>query len=165
MRPKSEASTASSDTLIDSDSCWGHSSRQHMARPLPPWGLLPPLAWESLWWLSCWNQWDRFTIFSFFFFFSVTESFWSSGNVMFVWMFGVWLNVSVNKSFSYTVGTKLKYKLGIVMGGRSLVHNCGLNRSIGYFMEPLLVLGLFSKKPITIRLKGVLSYDISQCFN
>ncbi|POO01388.1 RNA 3'-terminal phosphate cyclase type [Trema orientale] len=52
-------------------------------------------------------------------------------------------------------GTKLKYKPGIVMGGKSLVHDCGVSRSIGYFMEPLLLLGLFSKKPLTIRLKGI----------
>uniref|UniRef100_A0A6P3ZF88 probable RNA 3'-terminal phosphate cyclase-like protein n=1 Tax=Ziziphus jujuba TaxID=326968 RepID=A0A6P3ZF88_ZIZJJ len=52
-------------------------------------------------------------------------------------------------------GTKLKYKPGIVMGGRNLVHDCGVSRSIGYFLEPLLVLGLFAKKPITITLKGI----------
>ncbi|XP_024017516.1 probable RNA 3'-terminal phosphate cyclase-like protein [Morus notabilis] len=52
-------------------------------------------------------------------------------------------------------GTKLKYKPGIVMGGKNLVHDCGLSRSIGYFMEPLLLLGLFAKKPLTIRLKGI----------
>ncbi|XP_010533931.1 PREDICTED: probable RNA 3'-terminal phosphate cyclase-like protein [Tarenaya hassleriana] len=52
-------------------------------------------------------------------------------------------------------GTKLKYKPGIIMGGKNLVHHCGLNRSIGYFLEPLLVLGLFGKKPLSIRLKGI----------
>ncbi|CAA2967049.1 probable RNA 3'-terminal phosphate cyclase-like protein [Olea europaea var. sylvestris] len=52
-------------------------------------------------------------------------------------------------------GTKLKYKPGIVMGGRNLVHDCGVSRSIGYFLEPLIVLGLFGKKPLTIRLKGI----------
>ncbi|KAI5667116.1 hypothetical protein M9H77_16969 [Catharanthus roseus] len=52
-------------------------------------------------------------------------------------------------------GTKLKYKPGIVMGGKHLVHDCGVNRSIGYFLEPLIVLGLFGKKPLTIRLKGI----------
>ena len=51
-------------------------------------------------------------------------------------------------------GTKLKYKPGIVMGGKNLVHDCGVSRSIGYFLEPLLVLGLFGKKPLTIKLKG-----------
>jgi RNA 3'-terminal phosphate cyclase-like protein len=51
-------------------------------------------------------------------------------------------------------GTKLKYKPGIVMGGRHLVHDCGVIRSIGYFLEPLILLGLFAKKPLTIRLKG-----------
>ncbi|KAF3433779.1 hypothetical protein FNV43_RR24882 [Rhamnella rubrinervis] len=52
-------------------------------------------------------------------------------------------------------GTKLKYKPGIVMGGRNLVHDCGISRSIGYFLEPLLLLGLFAKKPLSIRLKGI----------
>ncbi|KAG6396020.1 hypothetical protein SASPL_142158 [Salvia splendens] len=52
-------------------------------------------------------------------------------------------------------GTKFKYKPGIVMGGRHLVHDCGTLRSIGYFLEPLIVLGLFGKKPLTIKLKGI----------
>lgn len=52
-------------------------------------------------------------------------------------------------------GTKFKYKPGILMGGRGLEHDCGISRSIGYFLEPLLVLGLFGKKPLTIRLKGI----------
>lgn len=51
-------------------------------------------------------------------------------------------------------GTKLKYKPGIIMGGKHLTHDCGVSRSIGYFLEPLLLLGLFGKKPLTIRLKG-----------
>lgn len=53
------------------------------------------------------------------------------------------------------LGTKLKYKPGIVMGGRNLVHDCGVSRSIGYFLEPLLLLGLFAKKPLSIRLQGM----------
>ncbi|OVA19102.1 RNA 3'-terminal phosphate cyclase [Macleaya cordata] len=51
--------------------------------------------------------------------------------------------------------TKLKYKPGVLMGGRYHVHDCGLSRSIGYFLEPLIVLGLFGKKPLSIRLKGI----------
>ncbi|CAH9061419.1 unnamed protein product [Cuscuta epithymum] len=52
-------------------------------------------------------------------------------------------------------GTKLRYRPGIVMGGKNLTHDCGVSRSIGYFMEPLIVLGLFGKKPLCIRLKGI----------
>ncbi|KAI8541608.1 hypothetical protein RHMOL_Rhmol08G0075200 [Rhododendron molle] len=52
-------------------------------------------------------------------------------------------------------GTKLKYKPGVLMGGKHLVHDCGASRSIGYFLEPLVVLGLFGKKPLSIRLKGI----------
>ncbi|CAL5407202.1 unnamed protein product [Camellia sinensis] len=39
-------------------------------------------------------------------------------------------------------GTKLKYEPGIVNGGKHLVHDSGVSRSIGYFLEPLIVLGL-----------------------
>ncbi|KAG2314357.1 hypothetical protein Bca4012_065027 [Brassica carinata] len=52
-------------------------------------------------------------------------------------------------------GTRLKYKPGIIMGGKNLVHSCALTRSMGYYLEPLLVLGLFGKKPLSIKLKGV----------
>ncbi|XP_039146654.1 probable RNA 3'-terminal phosphate cyclase-like protein [Dioscorea cayenensis subsp. rotundata] len=52
-------------------------------------------------------------------------------------------------------GTKLRFKPGVVMGGKHLVHDCGLSRSIGYFLEPLIVLGIFGKKPLSMRLKGI----------
>ncbi|XP_078436169.1 RNA cyclase family protein [Wolffia australiana] len=52
-------------------------------------------------------------------------------------------------------GTKVKYKPGVVIGGKHFVHDCGLSRSIGYFLEPLILLGLFGKKPLSIRLKGI----------
>lgn len=45
------------------------------------------------------------------------------------------------------------------MGGRKHLHDCGLSRSIGYFLEPLILLGLFGKKPLTIRLRGMLHVD------
>ncbi|KDP27601.1 hypothetical protein JCGZ_19606 [Jatropha curcas] len=60
-------------------------------------------------------------------------------------------------------GTKFKYKPGIVMGGKHLVHDCGLSRSIGYFLEPLIVLGLFSKKSLVIRLKGITNDSKDPC--
>ncbi|KAK7255787.1 hypothetical protein RIF29_29207 [Crotalaria pallida] len=53
-------------------------------------------------------------------------------------------------------GTKVKYKPGIIIGGtQHRPHDCGLSRSISYFLEPLIVLGLFAKKPLTITLKGI----------
>ncbi|KAJ7012281.1 RNA 3'-terminal phosphate cyclase-like protein [Populus alba x Populus x berolinensis] len=57
-------------------------------------------------------------------------------------------------------GTMVQYKPGILMGGRHLVHDCGEIRAIGYFLEPLLVLGLFSKNPLSIRLKEGLELKI-----
>ncbi|XP_021279316.1 probable RNA 3'-terminal phosphate cyclase-like protein [Herrania umbratica] len=52
-------------------------------------------------------------------------------------------------------GTKLKYKPGIIVGGSNLVHDCGVSRAIGYFLEPLILLGLFARKPLFIILKGI----------
>ncbi|KAJ0231915.1 RNA 3'-terminal phosphate cyclase [Hirschfeldia incana] len=52
-------------------------------------------------------------------------------------------------------GTRLKYKPGIIMGRKNLVHSCALTRSMGYYLETLLVLGLFGKKPLSITLKRV----------
>ncbi|BAF13725.1 probable RNA 3'-terminal phosphate cyclase-like protein [Oryza sativa Japonica Group] len=52
-------------------------------------------------------------------------------------------------------GTKLRYKPGVIVGGRDLEHDCGVHRGIGYFLEPLILLGLFARAPISIRLKGI----------
>ncbi|KEH21103.1 RNA 3-terminal phosphate cyclase-like protein, putative [Medicago truncatula] len=56
----------------------------------------------------------------------------------------------------YETGTKLKYKPGTIMGGRvNHPFQCDVSRSIGYYLEPLIVLCLFAKEPLNIRLKGI----------
>lgn len=52
-------------------------------------------------------------------------------------------------------GTSLRYRPGLVTGGAHLQHDCGTSRSMGYFLEPLVYLGLFGKKPISIVLTGI----------
>ncbi|RZC71284.1 hypothetical protein C5167_034457 [Papaver somniferum] len=54
-------------------------------------------------------------------------------------------------------GTKLKYTPGVIICGKRYDDgfDCGLSRSIGYFLEPLVVLGLFGKKSLEIKLKGI----------
>ncbi|KAI3971270.1 hypothetical protein MKW92_007145 [Papaver armeniacum] len=54
-------------------------------------------------------------------------------------------------------GTKLKYTPGVIICGNRYDDgfDCGLSRSIGYFLEPLIVLGLFGKKSLEIKLKGI----------
>ncbi|KDN35149.1 hypothetical protein RSAG8_11837, partial [Rhizoctonia solani AG-8 WAC10335] len=56
---------------------------------------------------------------------------------------------------SYT-GTSVLVKPGIISGG-SITHECPLSRSIGYFLEPLVVIAPFSKKPLNLTLKGITS--------
>uniref|UniRef100_A0A453MD65 RNA 3'-terminal phosphate cyclase domain-containing protein n=1 Tax=Aegilops tauschii subsp. strangulata TaxID=200361 RepID=A0A453MD65_AEGTS len=51
--------------------------------------------------------------------------------------------------------TKVGYKPGVIVGGKGLEHDCGVHRGIGYFIEPLLLLGLFARSPLSVRLKGI----------
>lgn len=53
------------------------------------------------------------------------------------------------------LGTRLRYKPGVIVCGGGLVHDCGTSRGIGYFLEPLILLALFAKKNLQIVLRGV----------
>ncbi|ORX45290.1 RNA 3'-terminal phosphate cyclase [Hesseltinella vesiculosa] len=54
---------------------------------------------------------------------------------------------------SYT-GTSIMYKPGAIQGGR-IEHDCGTDRSISYFLEPMLALAPFSKLPFVLTLQGI----------
>eukprot|EP00892_Ulva_mutabilis_P007122 jgi/Ulvmu1/4782/UM020_0067.1 len=51
-------------------------------------------------------------------------------------------------------GTELRFRPGVVVGGSDFAHDCGKERSIGYFLEPLCLLCLFSKQSLDITLEG-----------
>jgi len=55
-------------------------------------------------------------------------------------------------------GTQLRYKPGVIVGG---VHafDCGLDRSIGYYLEGLVCLAPFAKKPFHLTLTGITNDD------
>jgi len=55
-----------------------------------------------------------------------------------------------------TTGTVVTYRPGILEGG-PFEHQCALTRGIGYFLEALLVLAPFSKKPVRATLRGITS--------
>lgn len=52
------------------------------------------------------------------------------------------------------IGTSVLYHPGLLAGG-VLEHDCSRQRSIGYFLEPLMMLAPFAKKPIKITLRGL----------
>ncbi|KAF8581498.1 18S rRNA biogenesis protein [Ramaria rubella] len=54
---------------------------------------------------------------------------------------------------SYT-GTSVLLKPGVIAGG-PVTHECPLSRSLGYFMEPIIMLAPFAKRPLQLTLKGV----------
>ncbi|EIE87662.1 RNA 3'-terminal phosphate cyclase [Rhizopus delemar RA 99-880] len=54
---------------------------------------------------------------------------------------------------SYT-GTSVLYRPGAIEGGR-IQHDCGTDRSISYYLEPMIALAPFSKKPFVLILEGI----------
>jgi len=53
-------------------------------------------------------------------------------------------------------GTAVYYQPGMLTGG-SIQHDCNLQRAIGYYLEALLCLAAFTKKPISATLRGITS--------
>ena len=51
-------------------------------------------------------------------------------------------------------GTVLRFLPGMVMGGKHK-HDCGTERSIGYFLEGIVPLIVFGKQPTTLDLTGI----------
>ncbi|CAG0878705.1 unnamed protein product [Darwinula stevensoni] len=51
-------------------------------------------------------------------------------------------------------GTVLNFDPGLITGG-NIQHDCNVQRSIGYYLEALVVLGPFSKKSLRVTLRGV----------
>ncbi|KAF8798189.1 18S rRNA biogenesis protein [Phlegmacium glaucopus] len=59
-------------------------------------------------------------------------------------------------------GTAILLRPGIILGG-TLQHDCPTSRSIGYFLEAIVKLAPFAKKPIHLTLKGITTdeHDLS----
>ncbi|KAK2179271.1 hypothetical protein NP493_500g00016 [Ridgeia piscesae] len=53
-------------------------------------------------------------------------------------------------------GTAVYYQPGMLTGG-SIQHDCNIQRAIGYYLEALLCLAAFTKKPISATLRGITS--------
>lgn len=75
----------------------------------------------------------------------------SLSEFLFLFLLYVFLLQCIDISFT---GTTVKFTPGLLLGGK-LQHNCNILRSIGYYLEPLLILAPFCKKPLQITLKGI----------
>jgi RNA 3'-terminal phosphate cyclase-like protein len=53
------------------------------------------------------------------------------------------------------IGTALKFRPGVLMGGTDIEHDCGTMRSIGWFIEGLIPLAIFCKSRVEIKFTGV----------
>ncbi|XP_011632550.1 RNA 3'-terminal phosphate cyclase-like protein [Pogonomyrmex barbatus] len=56
-------------------------------------------------------------------------------------------------------GTAVYYNPGLLRGGE-LEHDCSLQRGIGYYLEPIMILAPFCKERIDLKLKGVTNNTI-----
>lgn len=54
----------------------------------------------------------------------------------------------------YYIGTSIYYKPGFIVGGK-VQHDCGKERSIGYFLEVLACLAPLGKEPLKATLTGI----------
>lgn len=61
-------------------------------------------------------------------------------------------------------GTSLYYQPGLLSGG-TIEHECCKLRGLGYYLEVLMGLGPFCKKPLSIVLRGVTNNEVSVRFN
>lgn len=59
-------------------------------------------------------------------------------------------NVEINET-----GTSLRFKPGVLTGGMDLVHNCGVGRSIGWFIEGILPIAMFCKSQVQLTFHGI----------
>ena len=55
-------------------------------------------------------------------------------------------------------GTAILLKPGIISGG-PLSHDCPLSRSIGYYLEPVIMLAPFAKNPLRLTIRGITTDD------
>jgi RNA 3'-terminal phosphate cyclase-like protein len=60
--------------------------------------------------------------------------------------------------YSVRLGTSVLLKPGVISGGK-VVHDCPLSRSVGYFLEPIILLAPFCKKPLHLIIKGITTDD------
>lgn len=80
----------------------------------------------------------------------------TNGTVIEISVTGVYI-LSASKNvylFILYVGTAILLKPGIISGG-PITHECPLSRSIGYFLEPIIILAPFAKKPLQLTLHGI----------
>lgn len=55
-------------------------------------------------------------------------------------------------------GTSILLKPGIISGG-PVSHDCPLSRSVGYYLEPMLLVAPFAKMPLSLTLRGITTND------
>jgi RNA 3'-terminal phosphate cyclase-like protein len=80
-------------------------------------------------------------------------------SLLFLAFFSLPIRVHTSLFFSLsTTGTTVLFKPGFVVGG-SLTHDCGTAKSIGWFLEGIIPLAPFSKKPFDITFNGITNDD------
>jgi RNA 3'-terminal phosphate cyclase len=61
-------------------------------------------------------------------------------------------------------GTAIYFQPGLLVGG-PIEHDCSCQRGIGYYLESVMQLAPFCKKPLKIVLRGVTNDQVTTFFN
>ena len=63
--------------------------------------------------------------------------------------------------------TTLKFYPGILINNNDVDYqfDCGLERSIGYFLEPLMIMSLFGKSNLQVTLQGITNDELDLSVN
>ena len=88
----------------------------------------------------------------------------TNGTVIEISVTGAWSFVALVLRSHSVIGTAILLKPGIIAGGH-IVHDCPLSRSVGYYLEPIIMLAPFAKKPLQLTLRGITTddNDLSVC--
>ena len=82
----------------------------------------------------------------------------TNGTVIEISLTGVFFNIILFGVDLTRLGTAILVKPGIISGG-PVTHECPTSRSIGYFLEPIIMLAPFSKKLLALTLRGITTDD------
>ena len=82
----------------------------------------------------------------------------TNGTVIEISLTGVSCLSLVSRCALTSSGTAILVKPGIISGG-PVTHECPLSRSVGYFLEPIIMLAPFSKKTLALTLRGITTDD------
>jgi RNA 3'-terminal phosphate cyclase len=78
----------------------------------------------------------------------------TNGTIIEISVTGAIPRLICEQSNNMDLGTTILLKPGVILGG-TIQHECPLSRSVGYYLEPVIMLAPFAKKAVRLALNGI----------